>query len=109
MTVASPSTCLPGTAVSRVLDISAYFNNKGTSSDGENDGTGLAKGATFPSQYLPSGLWRHDGIDFSFPDDWDAQGKDNVRSDGQIIDLPMPIEISSLHLVTVGDDPRGWF
>lgn len=93
--------------LSRPIDISALFNNKGTSLDGENDGTGLAKGATFPSAFLPTGTWRHNGIDFAFPGDWNALKKDNIRADGRYISLPEPEEVSSLHFVAVGDDPRG--
>lgn len=94
-------------SLSKPVDLSALFDNKGTSRNGENDGTGLAKGATFPSEFLPKGVWRHDGIDFTLPEEWNSLKKDNIRADGQSISLAQPEEISSLHFVAVGDDPRG--
>ena len=39
------------------LDLTAYFNNRGTSLSGEGDGEGFKDGNTFPAEYLPRGRW----------------------------------------------------
>lgn len=50
-------------AGSVTIDLSASFNNKATSRNGENDGVGMVDGETFPIEYLPSGLWINEGVE----------------------------------------------
>lgn len=94
----------PDSTYTRAVDLKPYLNNKGTSHHGESDGTGLAKGATLPADFLPRGQWRHDGVEFELPS-WEGE-MDNVRADGQIITLSGE-EVAAIHVLGVGDDPRG--
>jgi hypothetical protein len=47
------------------IDLSSVLNNKATSSNGENDGTGMVGGATYPIEYLPTGQWVNEGVEVS--------------------------------------------
>jgi len=92
-------------SMSRPVDLSAHRNNKGSSVDGTAVGEGLARGETYAATYLPTGPWRNDGIEFDLPE-WTAAGDDNVKCDGETIDVGGD-EVLSIHLLAAGDDPRG--
>lgn len=53
--------------VSLSLPISGFYNNKGTSETGEQvNGEGFdGGGATYPSEFLPTGLWVDEGVEVS--------------------------------------------
>lgn len=64
--------------VSVSLPIAGFYNNKGTSETGEQvNGEGFdGAGATFPSEFLPTGLWVDEGVEVSF----DESRKTSQRS-----------------------------
>ena len=47
------------------IRIDHLFNSKSTSVNGENDGVGFRNGSTYPSEFLPTGLWAHEGVPVS--------------------------------------------
>lgn len=47
------------------IDLSSVLNNKATSNNGENDGTGMVGGSTYPIEYLPTGQWVNEGVKVS--------------------------------------------
>lgn len=88
------------------LDLSPYLNAKATSVNGENDGKGFRNGSTFPSEYLPIDRWSDSGVDFVLPD-WSGT-KDCVKADKQVIHLPDPTEVRSIHILGAGEDAGGF-
>lgn len=88
------------------LDLSPYLNAKATSVNGENDGKGFRNGTTFPSEYLPNGSWSDSGVTFALPD-WSG-AKDCIKSDRQVITLPVPAEVRSIHILGAGEDAGGF-
>ncbi|KAL7417418.1 alpha-L-fucosidase-domain-containing protein [Mrakia frigida] len=95
--------------VSLSLPISGFYNNKGTSETGEQvNGEGFdGGGATYPSEFLPTGLWVDEGVEFILPEDWSALTDDNVVALSQIIPLPEPTPVNSVHLLVAGDGTDG--
>ncbi|KAJ7609992.1 glycoside hydrolase family 29 protein [Mycena polygramma] len=82
------------------LPLSALFDNQAASADGSADFD--AHGASFDSQFLPSGPWVYDGIPYDFPSTW-GEGNDNVVANGQILALERPTYVHELHMVYSGD------
>lgn len=87
------------------VDLSQHLNNKGTSRAGLAEGVGIRNGSSFPSEFLPTGLWTDNGVTFSFPA-WDEVEVDNVRCGLQVVDVG-GVEIGSVHLIGTGEDPGG--
>lgn len=88
------------------LDITPYLNAKATSANGESDGKGFRNGSTFPSEFLPQDRWTDSGVAFALPD-WSG-ARDCIKSDGQVLTLPDPAEVRSIHLVGAGEDAGGF-
>ena len=85
------------------VPIFGYFNNKAISSADDTGAAGFnVWGNTFPAGQLPAPGSRVDvaGIPFDFPAPTSAG--DNVRCDGQLVDLP-PGRYDWLHMLTAAE------
>jgi alpha-L-fucosidase len=69
----------------------------------------MNNGLSYPAQFLPTGAFVHEGIEFALPADWEQEEKDNVRVAGQRVFLPAPKEISAVHLLVAGEGAGGEF
>ncbi|KDQ21399.1 hypothetical protein BOTBODRAFT_25838 [Botryobasidium botryosum FD-172 SS1] len=95
-----PTTSSSSTQITSIpLDISHLYNNiaagPGASFDPFTQGR-------FPSEYLPTGAFHYDGIQFDLPTDWEG-GEDNVIADSQVLDVRGTGFAREFHILYAGD------
>ncbi|KAL0569834.1 hypothetical protein V5O48_012122 [Marasmius crinis-equi] len=83
------------------LDLKPFFNNVGASSNGSANFDN--HGGSFDSQFLPTGVWEHDGVSYDFPSTW-GSANDNVIAMGQVVPLESPSFVHEAHFLFAGDD-----
>ncbi|KDQ18266.1 hypothetical protein BOTBODRAFT_554729 [Botryobasidium botryosum FD-172 SS1] len=81
------------------LSISRLYNNIASGPNADFD---PHYGGSFPSQYLPTGQFYHDGVHFVLPESWEGS-KDNILADGQVLDARDAGFTREFHMLYAGD------
>ncbi|TFK33558.1 glycoside hydrolase family 29 protein [Crucibulum laeve] len=82
------------------LSLEPLFDNQAASTNGSADFDGT--GASFDSQFLPTGPWVFDGISYDVPIEWGISN-DNVIANSQNLSLANATFVHELHFLYAGD------